>query len=333
MNLNTRQTLFRKIGIPIGLFLATLSASPLARGEILVKDGDSIAFLGDSITQLGWDHPYGYVHLVVQALAAQNIKVKPLPAGISGNTSADMLGRVDGVLGKAPTWMTLSCGFNDVSPYCTKRVNLEDFKTNVTGILDKAQAAGVKVIVLTPTVFQDSKPDGEVNQEAIPYIEFLRKMAKERNLPLADLNAAHRAELLRLNAENLPYKGLQCDGLHMNLHGDQMMATGVLKTLGLTEGQIAQAKDAWENNLYRREAVDYRNCTVRQFEAIEKYIAKEKLDINGALVNLYKKSLIKAAQASPAGTDFKTIEASAEAQFSKDMDELEAKQKATPAAP
>ena len=97
-----------------------------ASGDILVKQGESIAFLGDSITQEGWDYPYGYVRLVMQGLEAQGLKVTPIPAGVSGDTSARMLSRTDGVLSKKPTWMTLSCGFNDMSPYCSWPVSIED---------------------------------------------------------------------------------------------------------------------------------------------------------------------------------------------------------------
>lgn len=322
VNMNLPHPISRKIAYSFCALVAILSFTLTGRGEILVKDGESIAFLGDSITQQGWDHPYGYVHLIEQGLSAQNIKIKPIPAGVSGDTSADMLNRVDSVLRQKPTWMTLSCGFNDVSPYCSKRVNLEDFKRNVIEILNKAQTSGVKVIVLTATLFRDDNVDSDLNKNALPYNDFLRNIAKERNLPLADLNEAHRREIRRLITENMPYKGLQSDGLHMNPHGDWMMATGVLKTLGLTDEQISKTKDAWSNNIYRRQINDWKNFTVRQYEAIECYAVKEKIDVNNAIVSLYEKSLIKAAQANPNVIDFKNIRAAADIQFSKDLDEL-----------
>jgi lysophospholipase L1-like esterase len=173
--------------------LATLLVAQLstaAAGEISIRNGDSIAFLGDSNTQAGWEHPYGYVRLVLLALEQEGAKATPIPAGVAGDTSERMLKRLDGVLAKKPTWLTLSCGFNDVSPACAWQVGFEDFTKNVTAILDKSQAAGVKVINLTPTLYQDTVPDNATNQKASPYVEFLRQTAKERNLPLADLNAA-----------------------------------------------------------------------------------------------------------------------------------------------
>src|SRR3954453_162601 len=98
--------------LPVFALLCTVA--PL-RAEILVKSGEKIAFLGDSITQQGWGNSAGYVRLVISGLAANGIDAEPIPAGISGHKSNDMLARLQkDVLDKKPNWMTLSCGVNDV---------------------------------------------------------------------------------------------------------------------------------------------------------------------------------------------------------------------------
>ncbi|HEY0008960.1 MAG TPA: GDSL-type esterase/lipase family protein, partial [Tepidisphaeraceae bacterium] len=181
---------------------AVLFLSPLhTQAEIVVKSGESIAFLGDSITYFGAfakDAPYfskenpgGYVRLVASGLATQGIDVTVIPAGIGGNTSTHMLGRLEkDVLSKKPTWMTLSCGVNDVMH---KAVELEEYKKNVTAILDRCEKAGVKVVVLTAT--QIGLPvTGAANVKLADYNAFLRDTAKARNLLLADVNAAMVAE-------------------------------------------------------------------------------------------------------------------------------------------
>ena len=91
------------------------AARPALHAEILVKDGQKVAFMGDSITQGGWGSPGGYVRLVVAGLEANGVKVTPIPAGISGHKSDQMLARLKkDALDKQPDWMTLSCGVNDV---------------------------------------------------------------------------------------------------------------------------------------------------------------------------------------------------------------------------
>ncbi len=306
------------------LGLAMVFAAPLtgAAGEISIRNGDSIAFLGDSITGMGWGNPYGYVRLVLLALEQEGVKATPIPAGESGNTSEQMLKRLDGVLAKKPTWLTLSCGLNDVSPQIARNVGFEDFTKNVTAILDKSQAAGVKVIILTPTLFIDTEPDNATNQKAAPYVEFLRQTAKKRNLPLADLNAAHRAEIDRLKNENSPWKSLQYDGIHMLPEGDMMMAAGVLKPLGLSDEQIAKAKEKWLETPYRRPITVWRDMTVRQWENALAFTAREKSEVQGVLQLLWERALATAAKAAPPQADIAAIRKAAQIQYGKDLDAL-----------
>ena len=61
---------------------------------VAVKNNESIAFLGDSITQFGANMPGGYVRLVISGLEANGMTVTPYPAGIGGNKSNQMLERL-----------------------------------------------------------------------------------------------------------------------------------------------------------------------------------------------------------------------------------------------
>ena len=116
------------------------------------------------------------------------------------------------------------------------------YKKNITAIIDQATAAGVKPVILTATVIQENLASKE-NGLLAPYNDFLRQLAKEKNLPLADLFAMF-AE--RLKAENKPnVKVLTSDGVHMNTEGNKLMATGVLKAFGLSDAEIDKAKAAW----------------------------------------------------------------------------------------
>jgi len=206
-----------------------------------------VAFLGDSITAQGAGKPAGYVQLVARALDLEGNKITVIPAGVSGNTSKDMLARVDNdVIAKKPDWMTLSCGVNDVW-HGAKGVPLDEYQKNITEIVTKAQAAGIKVVILTSTMIMEA-PAGDLNQKLIPYNEFLRSLAKEKGLPLADLNAAMQDTLAAEKAKLPQLKGnyLTVDGVHMNPVGDQMMATAILKTWGVTDAQMADATKAWD---------------------------------------------------------------------------------------
>jgi len=259
--------------------------------EIAVKSGEKIAFLGDSITEGGWGNPLGYVRLVMAGLEANGVKAVAVPAGISGHKSDNMLARLEhDVIATKPQWMTLNCGVNDVwhgkngvalneamlaaGDYGPGGAARGTYEKNIAAIVDKAEAAGIKVVVLTATVIQE-KLDNAENARLAPYNDYLRTLAREKKLRLADLNAMFQE---RIKAENEPnQKVLTSDGVHMAWEGNKLMATGVLKALGLNATQLKAAQDAWAK---REESVK----TVRKEAAAKKAGSKAtpKTEVPGA---------------------------------------------------
>ncbi len=231
-----------------------------ASAEIAVKSGDKIAFLGDSITAGGWGNPAGYVHLVIAGLEANGVKAEAVPAGISGHKSDQMLARLEkDVLSKKPQWMTLSCGVNDVwhgkrgvplddaaaakpGEYDEKVATRGTYKKNITAIVEQAAAAGAKPVILTATVIQENLESPE-NGRLAPYNDFLRSLAKEKHIPIADLFSLFAD---RIKKENKPgTKVLTSDGVHMNGEGNKLMAIGVLQAFGLNDSELEKAKASW----------------------------------------------------------------------------------------
>lgn len=231
---------------------------------LVVKAGEEIAFMGDSITA-GGTGKNGYVTLVMDALNKEGLNLTSIPAGKSGNRSNDMLARLDqDVISKKPQWMTLSCGVNDVWHFklrLGKRtftgVPLEDYKTNVVAIIDKAQAANIKVIILTSTMIGED-PEGELNQNLIPYNKFLREIATAKKCILADLSKDMHEMLKKMpdvegsakmfgepNYKRNIKNKLTTDGCHMNTLGNIMMAKGILRAFGLSDEKIAAAEKSW----------------------------------------------------------------------------------------
>lgn len=225
------------------LILSLLSLSlATAFAEIAIKPGEKVAFLGDSITQQGKGSPTGYVNLVAGALAQQGVKIEVIGAGISGHKSNQMLERLErDVLSKQPQWMTLSCGVNDVW-HGQNGVPLEDYKKNITAIVDRAQAAGIKVVLLTSTMIGEDQANPN-NQKLIPYNDFLKSLAKEKKCLLADLN--QRMQDAVKKADTPGKNALTGDGVHMAFPGNVMMAEGILETVGLDAEQLRKTRDAW----------------------------------------------------------------------------------------
>lgn len=248
----------------LALSLVALHPASAKESGLLVKPGEKIAFMGDSITQAG-ARKNGYINLVMEALNKEGLKLTHVPAGKSGNKSNDMLARLDAsVISKNPDWMTLSCGVNDVWHFTLRLgkrtfqgVELDDYQVNIRKIIEKAQAAKIKVVILTSTMIGED-PEKETNKKLIPYNNFLRELAKEKNLPLVDLSEDMHTALkgipdvagkARMFGEPQYQRNIQnkltSDGCHMNTLGNIMMAKGVLRGFGLSEKKIAAAEKSW----------------------------------------------------------------------------------------
>lgn len=285
----------------VAILAALITASHLAMAEIPVKPGDKVAFLGDSITQAGQGSPGGYVQLIGSGLAANGVKIEIIGAGISGHKSNQMLERLErDVLSKKPQWMTLSCGVNDVW-HGDKGVPLEDYQKNITSIVDKAQAAGIKVVILTSTMIGEDQANPN-NQKLISYNEFLRDLAEEKKCLFADLNGEMQAALAAaVKAQAKPgNKGnlLTSDGVHMAFAGNQMMALGVLKGLGLNAAELAKAGNGWLDIPNTANAAAKMNLTQRQAEQLEKLAAARNTSVDTLLNEEFTKlvnSLLKSA--------------------------------------
>ncbi|MEW6234288.1 MAG: SGNH/GDSL hydrolase family protein [Candidatus Omnitrophota bacterium] len=238
------------------LLLLFLGIGALAWGAaaqmngFLLKDGDSIVFLGDSITQAGGG-PEGYVTLFKLFCDVNGYEVKTVNAGISGHKSNQMLERLQkDVLDHKPTWVSISCGVNDVWHQFNPQLQgvlLPDYKKNMIEMIDRCQKAGAKVLLLTATPILENHTSKE-NETLRPYNEFLRQLAKEKKIVLCDLNKIFEDWYRKkLDQENL----MTTDGVHMNPRGNRVMAASIAKALGAKPREINQAQQRWElvNNM------------------------------------------------------------------------------------
>ncbi len=222
--------------IPTVLLASTLplSPSPYATAihgpEVRITSADTVAILGDSITQKGVENPFGYVNLLIAGIKGRGVEPTWVPAGVSGDTCRKMLARLDAdVLSRKPTWVFLSCGVNDApNGYEDYRKNpgvpLEEYKAKIGEILDRVVAAGARPVILTATPVVEGAHVANTN--LVPYNAFLRETAAKRGLPLFDVGAviamAHAAKADPAKRE------FTVDGTHLNERGDRIFADVLL---------------------------------------------------------------------------------------------------------
>lgn len=200
-----------------------------------------IVCLGDSITQFG-DGPSGYVGLMraylAQAYPANAFEV--LNAGISGNTSNDEKARFDrDVLQKKPDLLTISVGVNDVWHGFNAQnpngggpggVTLPVYRANVEQMVTAAQARGISVVLLSPTVIGEDLNDPR-NLMATAYIGALRDIARRHKCLFVDLRGPFQIDLDLYRTTGNQGNLLTGDGVHMNDWGNRLMAATILSAL------------------------------------------------------------------------------------------------------
>ena len=220
--------------------------------QVIINDGDKVAYLGDSITAAGANYG-GYCRLVVHGLKAKGIIVEPVFAGVPGNTSEHMLGRLEqSVLQHKPDWVVLAAGVNDIwhsdptvkigvfQPRPGMGVKLDDYKKNMSAIVDRCTNVGARVILTTVTPIRED-PEFKLNITARKYNAFLVQLAKERKLPIAKLNEAMFADIAG-------GARLTSDGVHPLGIGHRVMAKGVLRAMGLSQEDTEDIEKEWEGS-------------------------------------------------------------------------------------
>jgi lysophospholipase L1-like esterase len=208
-----------------------------------------IVMMGDSITQMG-AAPKGYVTLVDQALLSEypGSPIEVINAGISGEKSTNMHARFQrDVLDHHPDLVTLSVGVNDVwhdfmNPEWTKRdplgnsgrgVKLPDYMHEVEAMVEEAQAAGAKMVLVSPTLIYEDL-DSDENKRLRAYVDAEREIASRHHAMFIDLNREFRDVVSAYQKQaGRTTLLLTVDGVHMNDQGNALMANSILRAFGV----------------------------------------------------------------------------------------------------
>ncbi|MEI6810197.1 MAG: SGNH/GDSL hydrolase family protein [bacterium] len=234
-----------RIGMVVSLSVAisvAVAVSTVCAEGLEIKAGEQIVAIGDSITAAG-----GYLRDMDTVFAKQYPELK-LPriinTGIGGQKAENLVPRFErDVIKRKPAIVTIDIGINDVwhrqnAPHDPNV--LKAYKENVTKMVDAAQAAGIRVVLCTPTVITEDL-NSEGNKRLVMYCDAIKQIAVEKKCMLADL---HEIFVKVIGGKPADQKGnaITSDGVHMNGPGDWLMAQGILNTLGVPQDKIEAAK-------------------------------------------------------------------------------------------
>ncbi len=218
--------------ILLGTFLLSTCPSALCQ----LNDGDTVVFLGDSITQQG-TAPNGYVTLVRKAIDAQrpNSKIQVIGAGIGGHKVPDLEERLDrDVLSHQPDVVVIYIGINDVWHSTRGQgTNIKRYQSGLTSLLKRCTEAGAQVVLATPSVIGEKHDNtNDMDEMLDEYSTVSRKVAGQSGATLLDLRKAFLEYLTHYNVANQAQGILTGDGVHLSEAGNRFVAVRMLEALG-----------------------------------------------------------------------------------------------------
>lgn len=144
----------------------------LSRADDPVK----VLALGDSLTAgYGLKQGEGFADQLQAAFRKMGRPVTVINGGVSGDTSAGGLSRIDWALADKPAVVLVELGANDM----LRAIDPASTRANLAGIIEKAQAAGAKVLLAGMKAQRNLGADYVQRFDAI-YPE----LAKQYNVPL-----------------------------------------------------------------------------------------------------------------------------------------------------
>jgi acyl-CoA thioesterase-1 len=176
----------------------------------------TIAFLGDSLTAgYGVGKERAYPALIAQKIHDAHLPYEVINAGVSGDTSADGLRRLDWLLQQKIDLLVIALGANDG----LRGLSTNVLETNLQAIIDKVKAknpeTGIVIAGMRMPPNLGADYDGKFQR-------VFAAIAQKNNLPLIPFLLADVGGQAQLN---------QGDSIHPTAAGQKIIAETVWKTL------------------------------------------------------------------------------------------------------
>jgi len=173
-----------------------------------------IVVLGDSLTAgLGLPIEDAYPSLLQKWSDEQGFGYEVVNAGVSGDTSAGGLSRLDWALDGDVKFLIVALGGNDA----LRALPVEELRRNLSTIIERAQTKHIQVVLAGMEAPRNFGRDYDVG-----FHEVYPEVARKYNVPLVPFLLQDVAGVDRLN---------QRDGIHPTAEGAQIVAKNVWTVL------------------------------------------------------------------------------------------------------
>jgi acyl-CoA thioesterase I len=210
--------------------------------DIAIQDGQTVLFIGDSITDCGRrgaDAPLGsgYVRIASELITSRfpDRKIRYINKGIGGNKVTDLRNRwQDDVVYHRPDWLSIKIGINDLGSYLNQvdgGVAPELFEETYDYILEETKSKlGCPVLLISPFYISRDRSGATSRSrllENLPrYIEIVERMSEKYDTRLVKTHDIFQNQLKYRDADTF------CpEPVHPHQAGHVVIAEAVVEAL------------------------------------------------------------------------------------------------------
>jgi lysophospholipase L1-like esterase len=212
---------------------------------VLLKKGEKLLFIGDSITDCDREKPAGeglfgalgkgYVSLVDAMLQAvyPELGIRVVNTGLSGNNVLDLQARwQEDVLDRKPDWLSIMIGTNDVwrqydTPFIPEwHVYADKYEATLRSLVEKTKLHVSNLVLMTPFYVESNEQDA-MRRTMDEYGAIVKKIAEQTDTLFVDTQAAFNKVLQELYAATLAW-----DRVHPTQAGHVVLARAFLNKIG-----------------------------------------------------------------------------------------------------
>jgi lysophospholipase L1-like esterase len=221
------------------LLLALPGLAAAGEGDFYLKDGDRVVFYGDSITDQRLYTTFVETYVVTRF---PRLDVSFVHSGWGGDRvgggGGGRIGRrlQRDVIAYKPTVVTVMLGMNDASYRALDEKIFDTYKYGYRHLVEELKdfLPGVRITLIQPSPFDDvtRKPnfEGGYNEVLVRYGEFVKDLARDEKVDVADLNTPVVEALKRANEKDPDTaKKIVPDRVHPGPAGHLLMAEALLK--------------------------------------------------------------------------------------------------------
>lgn len=243
----------RRVSIVPLLFLLSLGAL-LAQSGFFLHDGDRVVFYGDSITDQRLYTTFTESYVLTRF---PRMKVAFVHSGWGGDrVTGGGGGPIDtrlqrDVIPYKPTVVTIMLGMNDGSYRAFDQKIFDTYASGYRHIVQSLKQAlpGVRITAIQPSPYDDvtREPtfEGGYNAVLVRYGDFVKQLAAEEKLTVADLNSPIVAALRKANGLDPEIaRKIVPDRVHPGPGGHLLMAEALLKAWNAPAGVAEVEIDA-----------------------------------------------------------------------------------------